>query len=130
MPELKKDRRKKNAPVTAVRLDLDTEGFTYRKWGGTQRCKPGDWLVNNAGETYTIDAEVFAATYDEVSPGVYRKHANIWAERAQTPGVIPTIEGSTKYEAGDMLVYTDESRGGGYAVGAEKFASLYEPADA
>lgn len=129
MPELRRYRRKENALVSAVRLDLDTEGFTYEKWGGIQRCKPGDWVVNNAGETYTIDADVFASTYSEVSPGLYRKHAQIWAERAEAAGVIPTLEGSTAYEAGDMLVYTDPSRSRGYAVAAGKFATLYEPVD-
>jgi len=33
--------------VTAVQLDLDTDGFTYRKWGHGQRCKRGDWLVKH-----------------------------------------------------------------------------------
>jgi hypothetical protein len=42
--------------ITAVRLDLNMDGFTYLKWGGTQRCKRGDWLVNNQGDVYTIDA--------------------------------------------------------------------------
>ena len=37
--------------VVAVELDLDTAGFTYQKWGGTQTCKPGDWIVNNDGDT-------------------------------------------------------------------------------
>ena len=31
--------------VHAVQLDLETDGFTYRKWGAEQRCKRGDWLV-------------------------------------------------------------------------------------
>ena len=50
--------------VHAVRLDLETDGFTYRKWGAEQRCKRGDWLVSNpddAGnsDTYTVDADTF-----------------------------------------------------------------------
>ncbi len=50
-------------PVVAVRLDLDTEGFTYRKWGGVQTCKRGDWIVNNDGDVYTVDRETFERTY-------------------------------------------------------------------
>ena len=33
--------------VVAVQLALETTGFTYRKWGGVQTCKAGDWIVNN-----------------------------------------------------------------------------------
>src|SRR5215831_2695516 len=39
-------KKKPTAFVTAVQLDLDTEGFTYNKWGGKQVCKRGDWLVD------------------------------------------------------------------------------------
>jgi hypothetical protein len=46
--------------VVAVQLDLDTDGFTYQKWGIVQRCKPGDWIVNNDGDYYTVDKETFA----------------------------------------------------------------------
>jgi hypothetical protein len=37
--------------VIAVRLDLETDGFSYRKWGDTQRCKAGDFIVSNDGDT-------------------------------------------------------------------------------
>src|SRR5258707_14820409 len=57
--ELQEYRRRERTHVTAVRLDLDTDGFTYHKWGSAQRCKRGDWLVNNQGDVYTIDAETF-----------------------------------------------------------------------
>ena len=54
--------------VLAVQLDLETAGFTYEKWGGTQTCKAGDWIVNNAGDTYTVDRDSFARTYRATSP--------------------------------------------------------------
>ena len=110
-------------------VDLESEDFTYQKWGGTQRCKPGDWLVNNAGDTYTIDAEVFAKTYRELSPGVYEKVGDVWAEQALAAGVIPTKEGSTEYAAGDYLVFNDPEGRDGYAMSGETFDSLYEPAE-
>ena len=125
MGKLRKFLRKEQTTITAVRLDLDTEGFTYQKWGGTQRCKRGDWLVNNAGETYTIDAETFEKTYHEVSPGVYAKDSPIWAEEVQVAGTIHTKEGSTDYVAGDFLVFNDAEGRDGYAVRAETFHSLY-----
>jgi len=126
MAERKRYRRWRGAPVTAVRLDLDTDGFTYRKWGGEQRCKPGDWLVDNAGDVYTVDADVFAETYREVAPGRYEKHGAVWAERAEAPGTIATKEGRTRYARGDYLVYNDEAGEDGWAMSAERFAELYE----
>src|SRR5262245_25110333 len=129
MGQLRKYRRRVRTEVTAVRLDLDTGGFTYEKWKGTQRCKPGDWIVNNAGDTYTIDAEVFARTYREIGPGRYEKVAAVWAERAEVAGTVPTKEGSTAYAAGDWLVFNEPSRRDGYAISSAKFATLYEPDD-
>ena len=120
-------RRKEAADVVAVQLDLDTDGFTYRKWGGTQRCKPKDWLVNNNGDVYTIDADVFHSTYSEVRSGIYRKVVPVWAEVADSPGTIATKEGSTDYHPGDYLVFNDEEGRDGYAVSAEKFWELYDP---
>src|SRR5438874_2973604 len=85
--------------VVAVQLDLETEGFAYRKWGGTQVCKPGDWLVTNEGDTYTVDRETFARTYRATGPGTYVKVTPVWAEVARTAGGIGTKEGVTRYEA-------------------------------
>src|SRR6185503_6654263 len=98
--------------VAAVRLAFEAQGFAfhYRKWGGEQRAKPGDWLVDNDGDAYTVDAAVFARTYralHERGPGAYVKTTSIWAERAERPGVVPTKEGSTQYQAGDYLVSND-----------------------
>ena len=120
-------RRKESTFITAVRLDLETDGFTYQKWGGTQRCKRGDWLVNNRGDAYTIDAQSFERTYQMVSPGVYEKNATVWAEPASISGAIQTKEGSTAYAAGDYLVFNEPDGKDGYAMKAETFHKLYEP---
>ena len=127
MSPRKKYKKRTSTYVTAVKLDLDTEGFVYRKWGGVQTCKPGDWLVNNQGDTYTIDAQTFADTYEETSPGVYTKTSEVWAEVADSDGVIKTLEGETRYQAGDYLVYNDDGGKDGYAISHDKFESLYEP---
>ena len=58
-----KYRKRKKQIVHAVRLTLLTDGFTYRKWGDIQRCKRGDWIVDNDGEVHTVDARTFAQTY-------------------------------------------------------------------
>ena len=122
-------RRKKRTSVTAVQLDLDTEGFVYQKWGGTQRCKRGDWVLNNQGDVYTVDSESFDRTYRLISPGVYEKNAPVWAEKAAEPGAIQTKEGATTYEAGDYLVFNDPTGNDGYAVKGSTFHSLYEPSE-
>ena len=126
MDELRRYRKKTTAYVIAVKLDLDTAGFTYRKWGGEQLCKPGDWVVYNKGDTYTIDQETFSKTYEQVSPGLYVKVSNVWAEKADHSGVIKTKEGETHYKTGDYLVYNDIDRNDSYAIDAATFKSLYE----
>ena len=112
-----------------MQLDLQTEGFTYQKWGAAQRCKSHDWLVNNQGDTYTIDEKIFAATYNKVSPGVYEKKTPVWAEPARTASTVRTPDGSIDYEPGDFLVFNDPEGKDGYAMTDEKFHSLYEPMD-
>jgi hypothetical protein len=129
MAELRKYRRRENTLVAAVQVDLDTAGFTYTKWGGSQRCQAGDWLVRNGDETYTVDGETFARTYAPVSLGVFAKQSEVWAERAGNGGAIATHEGRTEYAAGDYLVFESPRREGGYAVTAARFEQLYEPAD-
>jgi hypothetical protein len=113
--------------VVAVQLDLDTPGFTYEKWGATQMCKRGDWLVTNDGDTYTVDAESFARTYKTTGPGTYVKHTPVWAEVASGAGEVRTREGSTHYEAGDYLVYNEPDGGDAYAVSKQAFERMYEP---
>lgn len=69
------DFRRARRFVAAVQLNLHTDGFAYRKWGADQRCKSGDWLVDNDGDVYSVDAEVFARTYRKRGTGVYLKAA-------------------------------------------------------
>ncbi len=124
---LRRYRKNATALVTAVRLDLETEGFAYDKWGGPQTCKAGDWLVDNDGDVYTVDQATFDRTYREVEPGRYGKSTAVWAEIAETAGVIETKEGETHYTSGDYLVYNAAGRRDGYAVTPDRFLELYEP---
>jgi hypothetical protein len=115
--------------VTAVQVDLDMIGFTYQKWGGIQRCKRGDWLVNNNGDVYTVDGDTFARTYRASGPGTYIKATPVWAEVAKAAGAIRTKEGATHYSPGDYLVYNKADGGDGYAVERDEFDRMYEPLD-
>jgi len=125
----RKYRKKPTSFVTAVQLDLDTEGFVYNKWGGQQLCKRGDWLVDNNGDKYTVSHKTFLKTHQLVSPGVYVKSSPVWAEVAEKAGKVKTNEGETAYQAGDYLVHNNEDGTDTYAVSAEKFESMYELAD-
>ena len=129
MAERHKYRRKPDRFVTAVELNLDTDGFVYRKWGGEQVCKQGDWLVDNEGDVYSVTRDTFAKTYEKLSPGVFLKTTAVWAERAEQAGAVKTQEGTTSYEPGDYIVYNNEDGTDGYAMSQEKFESLYERMD-
>jgi len=118
--------KRETQTVAAVQLDLDTTGFTYQKWGGTQTCKPGDWIVSNAGDTYTVDRESFARTYRSTGHGEYVKVAPVYAEVATTAGDVKTKEGTTHYDAGDYLVYNEADGGDPYAVSKANFERMYE----
>ena len=114
--------------VAAVRLLLDTTGIVYTKWGHEQRAKPGDWIVDNDGDVYTVDADVFERTYrhvEERGPGAYVKVTPIWAERAERSGSVKTKEGTTQYEAGDYIVSNTREGSDGYAIQARKFEAMY-----
>jgi hypothetical protein len=121
--------RRPDRPVAAVRLALDTDGLVYRKWGGEQRAKAGDWIVDNDGDVYSVDAEVFARTYRTTGTGSYVKTTPIWAERATQSGSVRTKEGATQYQAGDYIVSNRSDGSDAYAIEAAKFEALYEPGD-
>lgn len=129
MSERRKYAKKASAAVVAVQLDLETSGFTYRKWDAEQRCKQGDWLVDNEGDHYTVDREVFARTYRGTSKGLYVKTTPVWAEVARSAGSVPTKEGESHYDAGDYIVFNEEDGGDGYCMKPAKFEEMYEPAE-
>ncbi len=128
MGQRRKYLKRADQAVVAVQLALDTAGFTYEKWGATQTCKRGDWLVNNDGDVYTVEEATFSRTYRQVGVGTYLKITPVWAEAAETPGSVTTKEGITHYRAGDYLVSNEEQGGDAYAVSADKFHEMYEPA--
>lgn len=127
MPGLKRYRRRDDAIVAAVRIDLDTDGFTYRKWGGEQVVRPSDWLVDNGREVYPVDAGTFAETYAPIAPGQYRKTARVWARQAEAEGRVASTSGWTRYAAGDMVVFASAAQNDGWAVPCEDFLALYRP---
>lgn len=126
MPARRRYRRRPGTPVTAIQLRLRCDGFTYEKWGGTQRCNAGDWLVDNTGDVFTVKEESFRQTYREESPGRYVKVGEVWALETDAPGRIKTKEGITEYAAGDYIVGNEASGGDDYAMPRDIFDRLYE----
>ena len=124
--KLMRYRKKSGQTVFAVQLALDTDGFSYQKWGAEQYCKQGDWLVNNNGDIYTIDQQVFTNTYRLVNPGAYEKATLVWAEVAKKEGSVKTKEGETHYKPGDYLVFNNEDGTDAYCISNEKFKAMYE----
>lgn len=119
-------RKRVDRPVIAVRLALDTDGLVYRKWGGEQRAKAGDWILDADGDVYTVDHESFIHTYRAVAPGMYVKTTPVWAERAHDAGTVKTKEGRTQYSGGHFLVSNHDDGSDAYAIDATTFESLYE----
>lgn len=121
--------KKPDQLVVAIQLDLDMDGFEYQKWGDRQRCRSGDWLVNNNGDVYTVDQATFKRTYQAVSPGLYQKVQCVWAEPLETSGKIKTQEGWTHHQPGDYLVCNDPEGKDCYSMDAQTFAAQYQPID-
>jgi hypothetical protein len=127
MTERRKYRKKTDQRVVAVQLTLDTDGLVYRKWGGRQVAKRGDWLVDSAGDVYTVASDVFARTYKQLSVGVYLKTTPVWAQIATQPGSVKTKEGLSHYRKGDYIVYNEKDGSDGYCMTAAAFKSMYRP---
>ncbi len=129
MGKLTRYSRREQTNVTAIKIDMETDGFTYRKWGGEQIVRPGDWLVDNNGDVYTVDGEAFEATYTKVSQGIYTKTGHVWAREAESDGQVQSTSGFTQYHAGDMVVFRDEREIDGWAMSKADFATLYQVDD-
>lgn len=125
MAKRRRYRKKADQFVSAVQLDLATDGFTYRKWGAEQRAERGDWLVNNGSDVYTVDRKVFAKTYKRLRPGIYLKTTPVWAEVAVRAGSVKTKEGESRYRRGDYIVFNNRNGTDGYCMTAAKFRAMY-----
>lgn len=123
---MKKYSKRKEFIVTAVQLNLNTEGLNYKKWGSNQLAKSGDWVVDNNGECYTINKESFEKTYKMLSPGVYHKEGFVWAEKTTRRGWVSTKEGKSHYNYGDYIVCNNEDLTDAYCVSKEDFENMYE----
>jgi hypothetical protein len=110
---------------------LRPQALSRRRWpkesSSQSQRTARDWLVENDGNTYTVAADSFVTTYQQISPGRYIKIAPVWAEIATHDGAIKTREGESYYGVGDYLVYNRENRKDGYTMAADVFEKMYEP---
>jgi len=86
--------------------------------------KIGDWIIDNEGECYTCDGEVFANTYAKAErEGFFFKTATVSAVEAEADGKVKTLEGYSKYSAGDFIVTNPD--GDQYPISRAKFLRVY-----
>ena len=78
------------------------KGSTYQK--GARRCNVVDWLERDHADTYAIDAEVDAATYEDTGMDCYEKVAPDWAGPVSEAGQVESKEGATDYWPAAHLV--------------------------
>ena len=122
----KKYKKRSNQFIVAVQLELETDGLTYKKWGAEQYAKPGDWIVKNRDDVYTIDQDVFKKTYMSIGDSKYVKTTPIWAEKTTQHGIVKTKEGVSHYKAGDFLIFNVEDESDSYCISADDFNEMYE----
>ena len=109
--------------VTAERL---TEKMTWQTGSESNlTAQPGDWLVSDGVSSWTVAADVFAATYRELCNGRFTKTAVVTARQLPAKATIPTLEGPATAEAGDWVVCNPG--GDAWPVPLDEFERRYEP---
>jgi len=104
-------REAKRKTTVAIREPKGKE--TFGVTGGTLTATPGlDWIIiQPSGEEYPIKKEIFAATYEEVTPGQYRK--TVRSRLIQVPegviAVLVTKEGRIEVHHPDYVVIGKEN---------------------
>lgn len=82
-------------------------------WSATEdrsklQALSGDWVLTDADDAWagfwTVEQNVFSATYQEVRPGIFRKTAVVRAAQLKEDALVETIEGDVSAVAGDWLV--------------------------
>lgn len=72
--------------------------------GSTMRGKPGDWLISEGDEEWTVDQRIFEESYEEVGVTKYRKASPVRARQLENSTTLETLEGTDCLSAGDWIV--------------------------
>jgi hypothetical protein len=112
------------AVVEATQLEIASDWVSPT--GSVLRGEVGDWLIRGEGSEWTVAATVFTATYEEVSPGTWRKVGIVHAIQVGSAVDVETPEGIAHADPGDWLVTSPAS--GTWPVTDDVFRQRYAPA--
>ena len=87
------------------------------------RANAGDWAVQQDGETWSVDDEIFRATYEHVGGRTWRRRGTVLARPAQPGEKIDTLEGCATASQHDWVVRGAD--GEEWPVSADVFAKRY-----
>lgn len=111
-------------PIPARQL---TEPFHWSSAKGDALIgQPGDWLVEDGAQKWTVADAVFRETYEQVDNGTYAKRAPVFARMVSGNVTLVTLEGNIALSPGDWLVCN--LNGDCWGMTAVQFASKYRPA--
>lgn len=94
--------------TTTIAIREPRGGETFTTSWGTLTAVPGEDVVimQDSGEQYPIKRAIFATTYEEITPGRYRKSAR--SRLVQVPpgvvAVLATLEGTIEVRHPDYVV--------------------------
>lgn len=97
------------------------------KHGSLLSAQPGDWLLKEGGQEWTVARNIFEKTYTACGEGEYVKSAPIRAVKLDAPAVISTLEGESEAKEGDYLASNPE--GDIWPIPAEEFERVYRPVE-
>jgi hypothetical protein len=117
-------RYRSTAVVRATRLSEPSTWRTDR--GSSMSAHAGAWRVTDGVEEWTVEADIFARTYDRLPDGRFAKHATVDAVRTDQARDVPTLEGVARAEAGDWILRGAE--GELWTVTDSYFRAHYAPA--
>ena len=108
--------------VEAWRLTKGTHW--YNQNGSSAVAEAGDWICNDGRAIWSVRADVFADTYEEVGDCLYKKRLPVRAVQLYQDAVVETLEGDMVAKAGDWLVANGS--GERWPVQGWIFAERYE----
>lgn len=112
--------------TTRVRAQRLVGARTWRTANGSDLdAAAGDWLLTDGRREWTVDADVFARSYERLADGTFRKSTTVQAVQLDEAVDVPTLEGVSAAVAGDWLLRGVE--GELWPVGDDHFRSRYAP---
>lgn len=87
--------------------------------------QPGDWLLGEGAQRWTVIDSVFRSTYEAIGDGVYEKRAPVRAMKLPAGLTLATLEGTITLEAGDWMVCN--LSGECWGMSESQFTAKYRP---